>query len=182
MAERHVADDAPWHRTCHTTHQHRGARTGLCSPLDRRDQRLNPFFRPVFARLCRSHKTFTCRRKFEDRHRVMPVLHDLSPRPPTDGRSGPLATSTDRSELDQAEGHGGAETRGDPGIKADRPGSLIERTGGFRPRRTGDRIKAQGTLQRLRPEKTGGNRIGIDGRRGARPRGTPETRSATGYS
>ncbi|MDP2763519.1 MAG: hypothetical protein Q8O54_01625, partial [Brevundimonas sp.] len=67
---------------------------------------------------------------------------------------GPLASSADRSELDQAEGHGGAENRGDPGIKADRPGSLIERTGGFRPQRTGDRIKAQGTFQWLRPEKT----------------------------
>jgi len=26
-----------------------------------------------------------------------------------------------------------SRNRGDPGIKADRPGSLIERTGGFRP-------------------------------------------------
>jgi len=139
-------------------------------------------FPASFASLCRSHKTFTYRRKFENRHRMPAILHDLSSAPSTTARSGPLASSADRSELDQAEGHGGAETRGDPGIKADRPGSLIERTGGFRPRRTGDRIKAQGTLQRLRPEKTGGNRIGIDGRRGARPRGTPETRSATGYS
>ena len=83
-----------------------------------------------FASLCRSHKIFTCRRKFEKEHRPPPALHDLPPRSPTGGHSGPLATSADRSELDQAEGHGGAETRGDPGIKADRPGSLIERTGG----------------------------------------------------
>ena len=87
-------------------------------------------FPASFASLCRSHKTFTYRRKFENRHRMPAILHDLSSAPSTTARSGPLASSADRSELDQAEGHGGAETRGDPGIKADRPGSLIERTGG----------------------------------------------------
>jgi hypothetical protein len=115
-------------------------------------------FPASFASLCRSHKTFTYRRKFENRHRMPAILHDLSSAPSTTARSGPLATSADRSELDHAEGHGGAETRGDPGIKADRPGSLIDRTGGFdlNGRETGSRPKGPFKgFGRRRPEGTG---------------------------
>ena len=108
--------------------------------------------------LCRTGKLLTYRRKFQTGLAVGSILHDLSPNPSTRGRCGPLATSADRSELDQAEGHGGAENRGDPGLKADRPGSLIERTGGFDliGRETGSRPKGpfEG-FGRTRPEGTG---------------------------
>ena len=138
--------------------QARGPGQRLIAASSGPDTPVSTKFPADFASLCRSHKIFTCRRKFEKEHRPPPALHDLPPRSPTGGRSGPLATSADRSELDQAEGHGGAETRGDPGIKADRPGSLIERTGGFdlNGRETGSRPKGPFKgFGRRRPEGTG---------------------------
>jgi len=87
------------------------------------------------------------------------------------------------SELDQAEGHGGAEIRGDPGLKANRPGSLTRRYGwssDHNGREAGSRPQGdvEGFGQRRNRKGTGsGSKDGA-----GQTCGTPETRSARGYS
>jgi hypothetical protein len=93
----------------------------------------------------------------------------------TAGRVRALASYPVSSERQRAEGHGGAENRGDPGLKANRPGSLTRRFG-----RSSDPTGGRQDPGSRTPKASAGgfmeNRIGIDGRRGLdlRNAGDPE--------